>query len=133
LSKPVEQKERLIGASRSLERLCNDKNDIVGLLAYGLFKQEQSEWAKSERPSQEDVDKHASTLQESRIGILRGSSERMLLEWVETLREEWYERAHQNIVSHVASEIGEATREKVSSQVSNDLNEILGQPALSQP
>jgi hypothetical protein len=116
--------EPVYGASRSLAKLCSDPNDIVGLIAYGLFKQEQSEWAHSRRPSQAQVREHFDTLQSSRVSILRGSAERRLLEWVETLREDWHEESFAEIRDSVALSVADNVEKSISQRLSTDLVEI---------
>jgi len=124
MDKDASAPEPVWGASRSLAKLCIDKDDIVGLIAYGLFKQEQTEWATANRPSREDVDKHFNTLQNSRVEILRGSAELKLLSWVESLREQWENENFNAIRTNVADQISTEIERKISEKLTQELSQI---------
>jgi hypothetical protein len=117
MAEPEAGEERILGASRSLRRLATDSNDLVGMIAYSLFKFEQSEWAQSAKPKRDEVDRHHVTLQEARIESLRSNAALKLSEWVEDLEAEWradmYDQIRAEVVAELVNEIGRGVRREI--------------------
>ncbi|MEJ1161377.1 hypothetical protein [Prosthecomicrobium sp. N25] len=108
---------RIVGASRSLRRLAEDRNDLVGMIAYSLFKFEQSEWAESAKPKRDEVDRHHVTLQEARIESLRSNAALKLSEWVEDLEAAWradmYDQIRAEVIAEIVKEINLGVRREI--------------------
>lgn len=96
--------EHVVGASRSLKRLSSGKDDLVGLIAYGLFKYEQSEWAVKTRPTRDDVERHHEQLQETRIESLRSNAEYRLTDWASELEKQWREDQYRDLANQVVAD-----------------------------
>ena len=110
--------DHIVGVSRSLKKLSSDRDDIVGLIAYGLFKYEQSEWADKTRPARDAVDRHHEQLQSTRIESLRSNAELRLTKWANSLEEQWREQQYQLLARNVFEEASDdiiRTVEKSSS------------------
>jgi len=112
------------GKSRSLVKICNGPEDVIGLIAYSLFKFEQSEWAEARQPEDQEVDSHHQTLQLTRVESLRSNAEQRLGEWIESLEEEWYRENYEAIKSDVAEAVAQEVRNEVVSEFRPLLNDI---------
>lgn len=120
----LELQQGVVGASRSLRKLSRDKDDLVGLIAYGLFKYEQSEWAEHTRPSREDVEKHPETLQDTRIESLRSNAAEKLSNFVSSLEEQWREELYNDIKRDVVGELSAQFESKIKEQLSSVLAQL---------
>lgn len=96
--------EHVPGVSRSLKKLSKNKDDIVGLIAYGLFKYEQSEWAENTHPEPATVDRHHEQLQSTRIESLRSNAELRLTDWANSLEEQWREEQYSLLAKAVVED-----------------------------
>ncbi|MDH0614362.1 MULTISPECIES: hypothetical protein [unclassified Agrobacterium] len=122
------QPERIWGASKGLEIISDDKSDdkdeLVNLIAYSLFKLEQSEWAKETKPTREEVDKHHQTLQTSRVKSLRDNAKSRLNERITATQKEWRKALFDEIRKEVADTVAAEIEERVTDRLSQDLKHI---------
>ncbi len=119
---PTERvKPNVIGASRSLNRLCSGPSDLQGLIAYGLFKIEQTEWAEKHTPTKDAVNNYHTTLGESRVTILRDSAQSKLIAWGQDLKEGFRAEIVDDIEKQVDQGAVTSIAERLSFSVRNEI------------
>ena len=116
--------ESVAGASRSLKRLAKDSNDLTGLIAYGLFKIQQSEWANSATPDPQEIDRYHLTLQQTQILSLRANANEKLTDWVESLKSEWQTEVRAEVEEEFDTEMVENIVKKLEDKVREELARI---------
>jgi hypothetical protein len=112
------------GASRSLKKICDDNDDLVGLIAYGLYKQEMSQWADEAKPTRDEVDKQHLTLQNKRVEGLRSQAKEILYAWIEGKEDEWRNDLFNEIKNNVAKSVGDEVEKAVTNRLATDISEI---------
>ena len=117
--------DEIVGMSRSLKKLAADQSDIVGLIAYGLYKTEQSEWANTARPSAPEVNRHHLTLQTTKIGSLRASAESRLTEWFADVNESVQQQFKSDVRAELEAEFDKEMVEQISRKVESGVRSEL--------
>lgn len=112
---PTFVKERYIH-SNIFDRLVRDKDDLVGLVAYGLYQRRKRAWMdalKKERgqlPSEQELKDHSFGYQDDAISALRTEAEGILFRFAEQViasREE--KMKFDALTSRISSELGKLT------------------------
>jgi hypothetical protein len=67
-----------LGASRSFRKLVHGDDDLVGLVAYALYRIQKDEWARAATRTRDEVDRYADVLTPSQIANIRMSAESRL-------------------------------------------------------
>jgi hypothetical protein len=116
LSEKAPSRSFSVGESRSLAKLASGKDDLVGLIAYGIYKFEQSEWARSCKPTSDEVSKHSATLQETRIQSLRSNAEVRLSEYIQTMELQWRQELYAEIKSEVLDHVANEFENRIASR-----------------
>lgn len=112
--------ETIAGVSRSLKKLAEDHDDIVGLIAYGLFKSQQSEWADAVRPSHEEAARYHLTLQKTQIASLRANAEGKLSDLLHQLKSQFQDEIREEIQSEVDIKVVEGITKKIAEAVKRE-------------
>ena len=113
--------EKIAGSSRSLKKLAEDHTDVIGLVAYGLFKSQQSEWAEAAHPTQEEVTRYHLILQPTQISSLRASAEDKLTDWMQNLMAEYRAEIRTEVEAEIDRHIVDTITKKISDGVRREL------------
>lgn len=90
--------------NKTFERLVTGKDDLVGLLAYSLYKQSKSDWIKRfkqrtpDGPTQPELDAYADHLGDDDLNRLRGEAQSMLFSFADTFLQERMPSIRENFI-----------------------------------
>jgi hypothetical protein len=112
-----------MGMSRSLRIFCNDNQNIEGMIAYALYKFDQTNWAARKERSPEELNNYIDSLEENK-GKFDREAQRLLEKYIFEVHEEWYQSSYAEIENSVYGDIIEKVKEQLKENELNYISEI---------
>lgn len=94
--------EKRPGASRTFEKLVAGEDDLVGLIAYSLYKRAKQEWSVDSR-SQEEADKYCEIATGAHVANLRTSAETKLNDFAQGIYDQYESELRQELTREISS------------------------------